>query len=469
MKLSALFSAQRIIKQVLDWFQESKDEAITDRMQDIFTTGVAQDINHGLPIPYPDPTRHDMTIIGIDSTLPALFGYPTLNPDGFHVLVDTGNAYANGERITISNATITYDPTAPSHTTNDGLGGFVSTPRSTGSFDIPLTATLYNYIYVGYLQICDDSLFTLNKITNAKQFYKRTDGYQFHIATSALVGQQDALNPDPLTYVFLGVVNLSGSNTALTANISQVDRQHFKTQLRRVGIETSNVSLTDRPSTYAIGQQELFLDDHIKAVGHGEISPTNPHGMALEDIGVPTLETVVSHRQLEHTNGIIGGTPSTPMPSGSSMFAQRIQVSPGNDFIQVQALISGEVALVNGLGFDSTDFGAPQNISFVSLPSGTYEVFFDSTTGLANVILTSSYDFSDKSKLDLCTVVWDASIPGDGNLGVPSDKRRFGTTNALQRWVTAGRPPQPFPGQFGYNTTINKLEYFNSLSWTALP
>lgn len=465
MKLSALFSAQRIIKQVLDWLQQSKGEAITERMGDIFTTGVAFDST-----PFPDLEHRNMNILGTDAVLP--FGYPALNPDGFHVLVDSGVAYASGERIAIPDATITYDATAPSHTTNDGLGGFVSTPRSTGSFDIPLTATLYNYIYIGYLQTCDDSVFTLHKITNAKQFYKRTDGYQFYIATSALAGQQDILNPDVLSYVFLGVVNLTGTNTALTANISQVNRQHFKTQLRRIGIETSNLLLTDRPSTYAVGQQKLFLDDHIKAVGTGIVSPTNPHGTALADIGVPPLETVESHRKLEHANGIIGGTPGVPMPLGSSMYAQRIQVSPGDDFIQVQALVTGEVAIVNGLGFDSTNFGSPQSIIFTGKVSGTYEVFFDALTGMADVIDQATWNtsyISNRRYMDLCTVVWDTSIPGDGNLGVPSDNRRFGTTNVLQRWVTAGRPPQPFPGQFGYNTTINKLEYFNSLSWTALP
>ena len=84
-------------------------------------------------------------------------------------------------------------------------------------------------------------------------------------------------------------------------------------------------------------------------------------------------------------------------------------------------------------------------------------------------MLTSSYDFTDKTKLDLCTVVWDASIPGDGNLGVPSDKRRFGTTNTLQRWITAGRPTNPVQGQFGFNVTLVKLEYYNGISWTSLP
>lgn len=462
MKLSDLLSAQRIIKQVLDWLQQSKGDAITERMQDIFTSGVVTDLT-----PFVDLQHRNMNILGTDAILP--FGYPALNPDGLHVLVDAGVSYTNGERIVIEDGTITYDATAPSHTTNDGLGNLISTPESTGSFDILLTATFYNYIYIGYLQTCDDSVFTLNKITNAKQFYKRTDGYQFFIATSALVGQQVVLNPDPDSYVFLGVVNLTGVNTAVTANISQVDREHFKSQLRRVGIETSNLALSDRPTTYAVGQQPLFLDDHIKAVGTGLISPTNPHGMALADIGVADLETVEAHRRLEHTNGIIGGTPSIPMPLSSALYAQRIQVSPGDDFIQVQALLSGEVALVNGLGFDSTDFGSPQAISFSSLPSGTYEVYFDSATSLCAVILTSSYDFTDKSKLDLCTVVWDTSIPLDGNLGVPSDKRRFGTTNALQRWVTAGRPTNPVQGQFGFNVTLVKLEYYNGISWTALP
>ena len=33
------------------------------------------------------------------------------------------------------------------------------------------------------------------------------------------------------------------------------------------------------------------------------------------------------------------------------------------------------------------------------------------------------------------------------------------------RWATAGRPASPALGEFGYNTTDNKMEYWNGSVW----
>jgi hypothetical protein len=438
MKFAEILGGQRIIKKILDFLQVSKIEAITERISDVYDNGVVHDF------------LNDMSVVGKDND-------PTLT-DFFHVKVDTGVGYKTGERILIDDASITYDVSNLSDTTDDGLGNFVSTPHSTGSFDIPLTATFINYLYIAYFLTTDETQFTLHRITNAKQFFKRLDGYEIQTNTTGI-------NPDTSRFVFLGQVDLSGTNTAIASNISIVDRDVFRASLRRVKIETSSVGKTDRPTTYTGdvgGPQEYFLDDHIKAVGTGTISATNAHGLTLEDLGVLSGQTVEAHRQLEHANGLIAGSPATPYPTGSAMYALRVVVGLGDDYITVKALTSGEFAIVNGLAFDFTDFPIDVNITFTGDPANTYQIYFDSVTQTVGKT-TSSID-SDTTKLHLASVTWN----GAGDLTFPVEKRRFGTTNRLQRWVTDARPPNPIAGQFGYNMTTNKLEYYNNTTWIQL-
>lgn len=438
MKFSQFLSAQRIIRQILDYMQSSKEDAIKERLTDTFDDGIVEN------------SLNNMAIIGkdVDASL----------TDFFHVKVDTGVAYKNGERILIDDSTITYDTSNPSDTTNDGLGNLLPTPHSTGSKNIPVTANAINYIWIAYLQTTDETQFTTNRLTNAKQFYKQTDGYQIVVNTTGV-------NPDSTQYIKVGEVNCSGSNTAITSNISIADRDKYRSQLRRIKIETNNNSKTDRPNSYAIGQQELFLDDHIKSVGTGTISPTNPHGLTLTDLGVAQNQTVETHRQLEHMSTIIAGTPATPMPTASAMYCLRIVVGLGDDYITVKALAGGEYIIVNGIAYSSTVLSSDTNVTFTSQPADTYQIVWDSSTQLITRIQGAS-PITSPTQFWLATLVWD----GAGNIvSVPLDRRRLGgRPNELQRWVTAGRPNDPIPGQQGYNLDVNKLEYYNGTSWTQL-
>lgn len=427
-------SAQRIIAQVLEWLQSSTNSSIAERVSDTFQNGVcANDLN-------------SMAIVGkdLDSTL----------LDFFHVEVQTGLAYISGERVPLLDSPlITYNAANPLETTFDGVSENVPTPQSTGSYNIPLTAGFTNYLFIGYLATIDTTAFTLNDVTLAKQFYKQTDGYQIVVNTTGI-------NPDVTTYIFIGQVNLSGTNQAVSSNISIVARPAYKTLLNRVGIQTNNSGETDRPATYAIGSNDYFLDDHIKSVGTGTVSPFNAHGLSLTDLGVNVNDTVEFHREHEHVRGIIAGTPTNPDPIGSAMFAQRVQVTPGDDFVIIQALGPNEVAVLNGVAYTSAQFGVNVTIPFTGNPAGVYNIYFDGTT----FGITTASIVDDVTKLWLATTTW-TPTPGDGNLSIPADRRQFGTLDLLQRWVTAGRPQDPQAGNFGYNFDSNQLEFYNGTVW----
>ena len=42
------------------------------------------------------------------------------------------------------------------------------------------------------------------------------------------------------------------------------------------------------------------------------------------------------------------------------------------------------------------------------------------------------------------------------------------TTGAMQTWTTATRPASPVAGQFGFNSTINDVEFYNGSSWSPI-
>ncbi len=434
MKFAEFFSGQRIITQLLQFFQSSKEEAIIERVTDAYDDGIV------------DTALNNMNIIGKDLDGGLL--------DFFHIKVDTGTGYKAGERILIDNTSLTYDATNPSDTTDDGLGNPLSTPHSTGSFDIPLTDLSINFIYIAYLQTTDETEFTLEKLSNAKQFYKRTDGYE-------IVVNITGVNPDSNRFLLLGQVDLLGANQAIAANTSIIEREIWRTKKERVGIETNNVGQTDRPSTYGLGNQKLSLDDHIKSTGTGTPNPFNPHGLTSADLGLDEANLVESHRKNEHVNGIIAGTPGNTAPQLTAMFVERVIVGLGDDFIRVKRLISGEFALVDGLAFDVVDFPLEVIITFVTATdaAGIYEIFFDSTDSTVKKQIGGVV--GDNTKLRLASIEWDNA----GNLGPATERRQFGTTNRLQRWFTSGRPPSPIAGNFGFNLDTNVPEFFDGTTW----
>lgn len=433
MKFSEFFSGQRVIRQVLDWLQDSKSDAVTERVTDVFSDGIAEGLFNNL------------NVVGKDLA-------PTLT-SFFHVAVDVGVGYKNGERIFVPDMSTTYDTLNLTHTTDDGAGNPISTPRSTGSFDIPLTAGLFNYLWIAYVQTTDDSVFTLHKITNTKQFYKRTDGYEILANTSAL-------NPDPSRYLLVATIDLSGANTAVAANIDINGREHYRTNKLRVGIETNNVGITDRPATYSTGNLNLSLDDHIKSIGTGPVSPLNPHGLSADDLGLTESQLVRSHRRTEHQNGIAGTIQA--IPTTSALYVQVVDREPASDSVVIKPLLNSELAVVDGIAFGNADFPTEIELFFDADATGTYQIYFDSVTGTVGKTVFSI--IADNTKMWLASVNWD--LPSLDLSGFV-DRRRFNTTQKMARWSTGGRPPNPEVGHFGYNMTLVTAEYWNGSIWKS--
>jgi microcystin-dependent protein len=442
---SAIFTnAQRIIAQIFQWLQTSGQTRTANLITDTFSAG-------------------------IDNA--------TISGEGFLVVPGTNNTSANpsvnvtlggiaydplGNRIFISPSdTSLYNPANVTATTNDGLGNFLSTPQSSGVVNIPVTQTSLNYLWINYLATIDTTAFTLNEETNAKIFYKQTDGYNITVTTTN--------TPPNANSLFLASIDMTGGGAVAPSNISQVGRTYYEILPNVVPITTPFNNGSNRTPQY--NQNTRYtLDAHIKSIGTGTgISPFNPHNMSLADLGVSTLDTVVGRSQIEGNNNVIlAGTVGNPFPTASAMAPSIAIVDPGSDFIIIQQLLSSEFAIVNGAAYNVTDiFGAiPTNANIFFPPvSGFYYVYWDSVTKAFAVSTTNIS--ADVTKLLLATVTYTVNFtPGYNHLSGLTDLRLIGgTVNLLQRWTTAGRPTNPLVGEFGFNITLGTFEYWDGTAW----
>lgn len=499
-------SAMRMIAKVFDWGQLSQQETLSDFVTNTFDFGVVA-LQLG----------EFAITLGSGNTIST----PTVS-------VGSGIAYdVDSQNIYISTSdTVSYDASNPSTQTDDGLGNLILTPLSTGHLNVPVS-TGNNYIWIDYLATIDPSVYTLNKITRAKIFYKQTDGYKITVTTT--------LTPPTASSLYLGSV-LGVSGAVQAGNISQSGRTYFQITASVAPIQTAQLNKSDATALYSPGTTYFTgVGTHIKAVGTGTVNAQNPHGTSLADLGISTYETVIGHRQLEHGNGIIAGTNGDPFPATSAMGSSVTVQNPGNDSITIYALQAEEFAIINGIAYTVYDiFGAvPQNAT-INFPvtvgaSGTYKVYWD--TVIRAFGITTGDISADITKLWLSSVTWTlgaynvydttsgasfwitsvtdsthlvvssttgvtagdsitqgvttttvSSVTDSTHLVVVSttglivgnhnslsslvDKRIIGSTlEKFQRWHTTSRQPAPIAGQFGFNLTTNLFEYWDGLAW----
>lgn len=436
-------SGQRVIKQVLDWFQSGADQSVMERRADLTDYGIVKNLLNEFDI-----------IVGTNNT-----------PSTPSITIRTGVAYdVNGERIYVPDETTSWDSSAPSHTTDDGSGTLVSTPRSTGSLNVTLTTNTNNYIWIDYLQTTDDSVFTLHKLFNTKIFYKRTDGYKISVTT--------VNTPPSVSSLKLGNVDLTGGGVVSVSTIAKSGRVLGGISHYRVKIHTVLADKSDKTVTYT-PDQEIFVDDHVRAIGTGVVGPNNPHGISPTDIGLSPASTIQEHQEFFHSNGLIVPNEAS---TASALYGSVTVLTPGFDFITYKALTGTERANVGGNVIVSSDISSDVIISWTALdPSGTYYIYLDGNTKTIQKTQTNLIATPDAFKFLLSTVTY--TYPGgmgagDGDLSSFVDRRLFGTigTRDIQaNAVTASEidPSVAGNGLSGGNGTPLAVNTTNGLSITG--
>jgi hypothetical protein len=383
--------------------------------------------------------------------------------DQTRVDISFGVAYFGGERIVID-ANVLYDPTNPSKT-DPGSGK--PTPQSTGNIAVPLvdyTLNALNYIWIQYLQTIDVSQISIHPITSEKFFTRQTDGYQVIISTI-----NDPIITPLANAVYVGSVKGQGiGNPIPSVNISYTNRTYALLKFQTVKTKTPKADRSDAVTAY--GAEELHVvDDHVRSIGTGTITPVNPHGLTLADLGiVSSLEPLNELYQKEtHDNKIIMPD-ATLLTSG--LYPQIIIVDPGNDFLNIQNLAATETVYVNGIRKAAINIMSgvnPITISFAGQLTNTYYGYLDNsgnvaiTTDYANTVVVNKY-------LPLFAVNWLPFDPagGGGNirnpdnsaLRTPKDLRAITGENNTELRFTDPLTIDLFPGRRWLNLADGQVK-----------
>ena len=398
-------SNQIVLSDDLNRGEGSKEEAIRERIADVFEPGVLE--NSQL---LSEPLEFEI-VQGDNNAI----GNPTIT-------INTGVGFSSlGERILL-NDIVLYDSSKPTTLTSDGIGGFTLTPISTGAKNILLTQSATSYIWIGYLKTIDPAVYTLQKYTSKRLFVKASDGYEVKVNTTGI-------NPDSSRFIRLGKVVVT--NTVDTSGISYDGKQFAKTKINRVGI---TIDSSKKPSTYANSESKQ-LDDHINAIGSGTPNPSNPHGMTLANIE-GTGDLNVQHQAKLHSSGIVTSNTAT---TASALYMDAIVYSATNDdYVIVRALSSDEEVIVNGVSISNTDI--PSDVSFNFLSSGSpiavgYYLFILNNVTKAierqgPYASEALLPLNDVNKFPLWSIRWyNAGISYD--LDNKKDWRLFGTTSRI--------------------------------------
>lgn len=329
MKKVNTFSGQRWKKEIVDHLQDTKEDAIKERFTDYIKPGIL-----------PSTAVQFKLIPGSANSV--------LNP---HLTILPGVGFTpRGERLKISSDfdDITnpndFIPSNPNHTTDNGLGIDVTTPRSTGAQNIPLTLGIPNNIWIGFIPAIDDAQFTLRKNSVEKQFYRILDGYDIVISIT---------NPDVNNYIFLGQVNLTTDLLVTTGNISLVGRQNAT--FSNLSVDQGSGSLLDAdkldgldstdfqtrveknaPNGYAGLDQNRFIPITEIPQGSGSDLDSDKvdghHALAADstDLGTPAAANflVALDSTGKFPTDVIPPVPVPPAPTSPAPFRFLIQGTP---------------------------------------------------------------------------------------------------------------------------------------------
>jgi hypothetical protein len=246
-------------------------------------------------------------------------GYPSLNnefvinaPDTQHLIIKRGMAIDGNNRIILLDQDTTID--------------FNFTDS-----DFPRDSYKDCYIYVYYNEENDTSVVDYDTNGNPLYPYVKVESlFHFKLNTPEVQG----------TFILVAHVKLYKDNQG---NIF-IDSFDNASNLRKYSI----INL------YALFNNQLVsFQDHINQHGHGIVSPTNPHGLSLEDLGV---DIVINH--VVNKNGLILLNVNTN--NSGFYFTFHSDTIKENNYIDVFLLSSNEIAFLNRTIYSRDDLDVSQ-------------------------------------------------------------------------------------------------------------
>lgn len=247
-----------------------------------------------------------------------------------------GVAYdLNSERIAILNdAAFNFSTATPQGVGNSGnLQVPLTLSGTSGGY--PANTPVYGiyYLWIQYLEINDPNYpVVVGPPSNAKTYPHMLDGYQIVVTGTPIAPQGDGLSiflgkvvwgiqfPEILT-ITAGTASSANGNSISTIPLVTGDPGRNYSLIRSQGVDA--IIDPNNPTSNYAPNQEQSARDHFNALGHGTVSSSNPHGIALIDIPGATAEPkAVSNQAVSLAQGIIDttinsstGAPNVPQNS----------------------------------------------------------------------------------------------------------------------------------------------------------
>ena len=204
------------------------------------------------------------------------------------------------------------------------------------------------------------------------------------------------------------------ANLTLTSVVASVEPQRDEWQdfIRRGGITDAHLNVNN------LGEL------HRRLSGTGTVSPTNPHGLSITDLGAEAI--VTDHQDVHHSNGIWEGSAANVLAATANL--------AGPDSVDYTNLIALDVVYVNGIGLDSplASTNVPYTGSVVDPELNTtqfYETFITQDTGTTPIL-------AKRYRLNFTTAPLTAAVAGGVQVWDVSPD--FPTGAGTFRYVHAG-------------------------------
>lgn len=247
----------------------------------------------------------------------APFGGVAIDNDGRFIVINKNEAYVGwtNESLNYNINTLSWKspvrPTDPNLATTDGMGPTGKYSRSSGNYNIPLSFNPdiaddeenTNFIYIKYVQVVEQTSASTQTTTDGLNTYDSEvmykGGYAIRVINPNYLNDPDNPSTDvssenydtilrELGYIKIGEVYKDNDSIKVSTSGSIIPTP-TTTQYAYF-----NGSLVGSPFLAYTGGVEyptitgsyIDLFTHINALGTGNISSTNPHGISAQDIGL---------------------------------------------------------------------------------------------------------------------------------------------------------------------------------------
>jgi hypothetical protein len=346
--------------------------------------------------------------------------------------------------------------------TNDPYGQTLK--QISGNYNIDLVATNgNNYIYIDYIQVVDTSKTIIDKEPVPNVWYVNyVDGYKIYVTPG--------LGAPTPTSLYLGFITAAGGT--ITA-VDETGRTYCRTRPEAVAVNTVASDLTDKTVTYNSGST-YSLNEHIKSVGIGLLSSSNPHATSAEDLGIFPDSNVSTHQQYFHSAGLIDASTTattsalypTPTLSVTSVNIAKLV----NEHVCIKSVTYSAVSTLihhKTSGNVTTTFGADYNSgSLSSLSDGNYLFYIDATSPTSPVLTYAAYSTAITANTNYYVIAYYAI--SSGQVQVMFDMRLFGTNRPVNLVGIWARGARQVMGSLCYEFYSDSLMYYNGTTWRCI-